>query len=264
MIKKLSFIFFIILIFNFSRANDSFSTKLKLDYKNYYLHNDFQEMGAVFLTGGVMANSNIDQWLRDNYQDEIRYNPNYDSDKIDDTSAFFKIFGEGKILIPVAVGAKLLGSYSGVESVEKWGDNVTRAYLLGAPSLLLMQRVTGGSRPDEVSSDKSSYWNFFHDDNGVSGHAFMGTVPFLVAANMTEDKYVKSGLYLASTLTAVSRVNDDKHFVSQAILGWYLAYSSVNSIFKTNKQSANSENNLTILPIVNDDNNAGLLVSYKF
>ncbi len=65
------------------------------------------------------------------------------------------------------------------------GVYASRAYLVGAPAMLLMQNVTGGSRPEEM--DHGSKWDPFHDDNGVSGHAFMGAVPFLTLANMYDD-----------------------------------------------------------------------------
>jgi hypothetical protein len=86
--------------------------------------------------------------------------------------------------------------------------------------------VTGGSRP----SEGESYWRPFNGDNGVSGHAFLGGVPFLTAARMTDDPYIKGALYFFSALPALSRINDDKHYASQAFLGWYLAWLSVRAV----------------------------------
>lgn len=236
--------------------------KIKLDYKNYYVLGDYKEAGTAFLVGGIMANSPIDQWIRDNYQTKIRNNTEYGTDEINEQSLVDKTFGEGKIMIPVVLGAKFLGDLTNSKNIEEWGDNATRAYLVGVPSLLLLQRVTGGSRPAELNSDETSNWKFFNDDNGVSGHSYMGSVPFLVAANMSDDKFTRGFFYFASTLTGLSRINDDAHFASQAFLGWYLAYASVKSVFKTNGEIEKNKNELNIIPIINEDS-YGLGISFK-
>jgi len=66
----------------------------------------------------------------------------------------------------------------------------------------------------------------------VSGHAFVGAVPFLTLAKMAENqKPLQVLAYALSVLTAWSRVNDNAHYTSQAILGWYMAYESVDAVF---------------------------------
>ena len=69
----------------------------------------------------------------------------------------------------------------------EWGEKSFRTILLGGPVLLVSQRLTGGHRPEEDGSE----WNFSLDSNGVSGHAFMGAIPFLTAAHMTDNRYLK-------------------------------------------------------------------------
>jgi hypothetical protein len=54
--------------------------------------------------------------------------------------------------------------------------------VVGAPPLYVMQQVTGSSRPGEGSA--GSHWHFLNDNNGVSGHAFIGAVPFLAASGI--------------------------------------------------------------------------------
>ena len=110
----------------------------------------------------------------------------------------------------------------------------TRAYLVGAPPVLFMQSCLGGSRPGE--RDDASFWRPFDDDNGASGHAFVGAVPFLTAARMTEDRRVKACWYALSVLPAWSRaVNDDSHYLSQVGLGWWMAYLACESVDRTEK-----------------------------
>ncbi len=47
---------------------------------------------------------------------------------------------------------------------------------------------------------------------------------------MTESRAARAFLYLGSAGTAWSRVNDDAHYLSQAILGWYMAYLACRSV----------------------------------
>src|SRR5204862_2978155 len=102
-------------------------------------------------------------------------------------------------------------------------------------AMLLMQRVTGGSRPGE--NPWGSHWNFFKDSNGVSGDAFIGGVAFITAAKMSDNLFLKTGFYALSVMPALGRVNDDAHYTSQAFLGYFLAYMACSAVDLTNFQS---------------------------
>jgi hypothetical protein len=52
----------------------------------------------------------------------------------------------------------------------------------------------------------------------------------LTAAKMTDNPFLKYPLYVGSTLTGLSRINDNKHYFSQAVLGWWIAFLAVNSV----------------------------------
>lgn len=70
-----------------------------------------------------------------------------------------------------------------------------------------------------------------NDSNGVDRHAFIDSVPFLTIAYINNNNaLIKYSAYIASTLAAVSRINDNQHYLPQAILGWYLGWKSVDSI----------------------------------
>jgi hypothetical protein len=50
---------------------------------------------------------------------------------------------------------------------------------------------------------------------------------------MTENLAARAFLYVGSACTAWSRVNDDAHYLSQVILGWYMAYLACRSVEAT-------------------------------
>jgi len=218
-------------------------TMVKSDYTNFYGESNLQSLALAFSVGAVGANSSWDQNVQNWYQ------RNWRNSFTDELSTVFKFWGEGDYLVPLSV---MMGSLNllhleseFINSLALWGERNARAYLVGAPFVLLMQRITGGSRPSET--DGSSQWDFFADENGVSGHAFMGAVPFLTIAEMnSENKIVYWTSSLLSTLPALSRLNDNKHYFSQAFLGWFMAKQAVQVVSNTAKE----EPKLTLIPFI--------------
>jgi hypothetical protein len=88
----------------------------------------------------------------------------------------------------------------------------------------------------------------------VSDHAFIGAVPFITAAKMNENPYIKGALYGLSVLPGLSRINDNKHYFSQVLLGWYLAFLSCNAVEKTNMRK---NTKVAIVPL----SDKGLLIT---
>jgi hypothetical protein len=87
----------------------------------------------------------------------------------------------------------------------------------------------------------------FNDSNGVSGHTFVGAIPFLAAAEMVESPLLKGTLYVCSTFVGFSRMTDDAHYPSQVFLGWYLAWASARAVSATEMHFAGME--VSILPL---------------
>ncbi len=204
------------------------------DYKNFYLDNSsLLLLGAGAGVAGVFANTSLDADIQDFYQDNIRNN------SLDSMSKALKLPGSVFVAVPLLSGVYFI---AGDASFGGWAQKSLRAIITGAPAGLLLQGAAGASRPSEGSSK----WRPFNDNNGLSGHAFIGAVPFITAAKMNENTYLKGLFYGLSVLPGLSRINDNKHFFSQAALGWYLAYLSCNTVAKTEK--AKKTTNLTLLP----------------
>jgi len=225
---------------------------IKQDYSNFYTKSRMVRLGIGFSIGAIIANSSLDQNIRDEYQNKFRNN---DTDNFSKTA---KQFGNGKIMIPLAFATANLDYFYPDSKIARWGFDTSRAYIVGAPALLVMQFTTGGSRPNEKSYN--SQWRPFKDNNGVSGHAFMGAVPFLTISYMYKDNpYIKYSSYIASFATAYSRVNDDRHYFSQALLGWYMAYESVDAVQNGNK----TKDDILFLPYVKNKT-YGIVVAVKY
>ncbi|MGK0297605.1 MAG: membrane-associated phospholipid phosphatase [Gammaproteobacteria bacterium] len=212
------------------------------DYKSLFTRERLTRMGFGFAAGVLFANSNIDHQIQDWYQNDIR------SSGSNDVSDIFKNFGERKYLLPIAVVTAGIKYIKVDSAIGNWGTYSLRAYITGTPALLATQWTTGGSRPGETNH--KSHWRPFKDSNGVSGHSFAGAVPFLTIAKMYENnKLLKYSALAVSTATTWSRINDNAHYFSQAALGWYLAWESVNAVFDSNEKNKN----YSITPVVGAD-----------
>jgi hypothetical protein len=240
--KMVIFIFFfpfLLFLSDFARASNDIHKEdsafiniiydVKSDYKKFYSNDNLMRMGIAYGVGGVMANSSIDENIRDGYQRNLR------SSRSDDAARIAKMFGEGMYMIPLSLLAASSGGIiphqNRLSFIATWGRISARAYLAGGPPTLLMQRFTGASRPGET--DSGSHWKPFNDNNGVSGHAFIGAVPFLTIAHMSKKPFIRYFSYIASTLAGLSRINDDDHYASQAFLGWFMALEATNAVVKT-------------------------------
>lgn len=228
------------------------------DFGYLYNCNNVKNFGLAVMGGAVLANTEMDR----NFQNW--HNKHIQSDTSDEFSKVAKVFGEGAIFIPVITTSAVAYRFSQV----KWGlsdrylgeftDRTTRAYLSGAPTLLTFQLLLGGNRPEHGDS----YWRPFRQDHGVSGHAFLGAVPFMTIAQMADQTCVKGLFYALSGFTAWSRINDDRHYLSQALLGWYLAYLSVRAVSQTEASCALPQG-LTLFPVcVYDSVGVGLYYQY--
>lgn len=213
------------------------------DQKNFYSWESIKKLAIGFGIAAVIANTQADREFHEVYQDDIR------SSGTDSFSNMTKKFGEGSMTIPIYAGAAIAGDllfYEQIPLVGEWGNRSLRTTGVGFPLMLLMQRVTGAERPE---NDSSSKWTPWKNDHGVSGHAFMGAIPFISAAKMTDQPLLKAGLYIGSTLTGWSRINSDSHFISQAALGWWMAYLAASAVDATNLDTPD----FTLSPVIIGD-----------
>ncbi|MFM8735259.1 MAG: phosphatase PAP2 family protein [Pirellulales bacterium] len=214
------------------------------DYRNFYSCESLVCVSAAFGAGALMANTGFDDTMQTAWQQGVEPTT---------LGTFFsgcKDIGEGRYALPVfglaaASGLVFEGNPFG-DAVGEWGARSLRMFVVGAPPLYVLQLATGAGRP---SDDRGSAWQFFNDNNGVSGHAFVGAIPFLAAADMVESPLLKGTLYVCSTFVGFSRMTDNAHYPSQVFLGWYLAWASSRAVSMTEMRFAGMEVRVVPLPM---------------
>ncbi len=226
-----------------------------LDYEQFYSCQYLGLLGIGLGTAAVMANTEID----DNFQGwHDRQVLSRGSNRF---SKEMKKFGEGDLMLPIFAGATLLGPLlrpvPGGELVGQWGSRCLRSAAVGGPPLLALQWTLGGSRPSE--EPHVSHWDPWNDNNGVSGHAFIGAIAFVNAAKMTDRMELKLALYTFSVLPAWSRINDQRHYLSQAALGWWMAYLAASAVDETER----FKRDFAVMPLATGDG-LGMAIAYRW
>ena len=226
--------------------------KYKESLKSFYQWDTALNFSVSLGLGAALANTSCDGNFGNWYQDNAR------SSGTDDWGRIFKTFGEGNYMIPAyfvtSFAYRYLDEYWELDAgcgknFGEWASRSSRAILVGFPPLLLGQSMIGASRPGERSC--GSQWRLFDDDNGISGHAFIGAIPFITAAQMTDRIWLKSLFYFGSTLTCWSRINGNEHYLSQVLISWYLAYLSCRAVARA--ENPNLGRGITVFPLITTD-----------
>lgn len=229
------------------------------DMSRFYRRRRAMRFGGVLAGAGVLANTDGDEEVQDWYREDVR------SPSGDEWAADLERLGRMETVgLPLLAGGLLVGlaPKEGAAPPLRWLRRTARAYVVGTPSLLYLQPLTGGNRPAEgLGSD----WQPFVGQNGVSGHAFVGAVPFLTLARQTDRWWLRVLAVVASTAGGWAQFHTDQHYLSQFALGWWLAWEATDAIAESDARLVGDEGEprVAILPVA-AEGGGGVLVSLRF
>ena len=232
----------------------SFAT-IAADHGAFYDQGSLLGLGAGIGLAALSANSQLD---RDIYEDVL---PEWRTKRVDSFRDSVLWLGEGTIMLPTFGAAALLAPMLGSDDVGTWGERSLRAALVGAPPMLALQRLTGAGRPDDPANTHSSEWQPFDFSNGVSGHAFMGAIPFLTAARMQDDPWLDGLLYIASATVPAARLQGSRHYFSQVVLGWWIGFLATGAV--DDAAASDTAPGMSFVPILGLDE-VGIVVVHRF
>ena len=201
------------------------------DARNFYSWPNIGGLALGIAAAAPLANTHADRSIRDSYQRHVR------SGSLDGLADFTTYAGQLWVLVPLALETSaLLGKaeegYWEDGGWYEWSNRSLRAIALGYPPTVALYGLLGSGRPDR----NDSRWHPFRYFHGVSGHTFLGAVPFLTAAAMTDNLLLQAPLVAGSFATGWARINNDRHYFSQVALGWWIAFLSVRSVGQTQDQ----------------------------
>jgi len=84
-------------------------------------------------------------------------------------------------------------------------------------------------------------------------------VPFWTAAQMTDCVPLEAGFYAMGSLAGIARLQTDSHYLSQVVLGWWIAGLSVAAVDCTEYQKRSWQ----VMPMITDGG-AGMAVMHQW
>lgn len=190
-------------------------------WRRNYGRRAFLKLGIALAGAGLLAYSGADEAIESFHADSVR------GPLSDRLSALVNPFGE-RFWFGSWAAVAVVDAWIRTSSFSRWGRANFEAMVVGLPVLWTLQRGLGANRPS--SDDPSPRWRPLKADNAASGHAFIAAVPWLTLARRHHWLPVRSGARAASVLTGWSRLNDRKHYPSQILLGWTIAWNAVTAV----------------------------------
>lgn len=202
-------------------------------YRRHLSRRNFLRLGVAVTGTAVLAYSGADEAVEEWHTREVK------GDTSNRFASFFHDFGE-RYWFGVWAALALIDGLVGRSPLSQWGRRSSEAMVLGLPVLWTAQRGLGAARPkDETHGPR---FKPLADDNTASGHTFISAVPLLVAARMVDPNALKALAYALSPWTGWSRMNDRKHYLSQVLFGYGIAWTAVETVFEVSEESASGSN----------------------
>ncbi|MFY9345359.1 MAG: phosphatase PAP2 family protein [Planctomycetota bacterium] len=229
---------------------------VRTDHVAFYDTDTMLGLGAGIGLAALSAETQLD---RDIYEDVL---PEWRTDEVRELRDTVLPAGEGALVLPLLAATALVAPRLGAEAPGEWAERSLRAIVVGAPPMLALQRLIGAGRPDDPNNTTSSEWEPFEHTNGVSGHAFIGSVPLLTVARMQDDPWIDGVCYVGSTLVAAARLQGSRHYFSQVALGWWIGWLATGAVDDA-ELGRTSTSSTSFLPYVSGDE-VGFLVEHRF
>jgi membrane-associated phospholipid phosphatase len=161
--------------------------------------------------GVVALASTVDEQTRDELQ------AHRTSGK-DDVAGVFRQMGEPEIYGTIGLGTLAVGVISGNDRITRAGGRISSGLLIAAATTTFLKEAVGRGRPSHFK-DQYRFRPISGRDSWPSGHA---TMAFALAASVSDEirsTPVTITLYSAATLTGWSRMNDNRHWLSDVLAG---------------------------------------------
>lgn len=170
----------------------------------------WEALAVVGLTGGAMM---IDQRVRHVLKRKPKQLPGLLIRSGD-------LLGNVRYVGPTLLAGTLSGASLGYDGLEGVSWRALESTALGAAVTLVLKSAVGRRRPDVAPNTPFSFRPLsFKGNSFPSGHT---TIAFALATSLaseTKDHWSDALFYAGGMLTAFARINDDKHWLSDTIVG---------------------------------------------
>jgi membrane-associated phospholipid phosphatase len=176
--------------------------------------------GAAVL-GGVSALMLLDGSV----QHAVQSHRTGSADRVAET---VRHFGQPEVYGTVTAGLLIAGSLSHNARLTRMGTHVAGALAVAAGASNGIKLVTGRSRPDNpgLDGDSDDFGLFSGRTSWPSGHTAMAFAFATALGDELHEPVARYGLLAAATAVGWSRINDNRHWLSDVAAGAVLGIAS--------------------------------------
>lgn len=170
-------------------------------------------IGAVSL-----ADRRVDNWIQD-----------HRSARSNAVARAFRYGGEPELVFGIPAGILAAGFISGNKNLQRSGGRVVATVITAGITTAAIKVLVGRIRPD-VTDDPYTFKPFTQNDAFPSGHA---TMAFALATSLSAEidrPWATAVLFAGASGTAWSRLNDQKHWLSDVLAGATVGITTGNVI----------------------------------
>ncbi|MFT5315853.1 MAG: hypothetical protein ACI9UK_001687, partial [Candidatus Krumholzibacteriia bacterium] len=187
-------------------------------WRRNYGRRSFFRLGGATVLAGILAYSGADELAENHHAQKLR------SHRTDAVAEVVKFFGE-RFWVTTWFILAAFDAWWQSGPLTRWARSNFEAMVVGLPTLWILQRGLGANRPS--SDEGNPRWRPMAAANSASGHTFLAAVPWLNLAARCGHRPTAVISRVASWATGWSRLNDRKHYLSQIVLGWTIAWNAV-------------------------------------
>lgn len=162
----------------------------------------------------TLADRGLNAWIQD-----------HRSPSGDDVARVFKNGGEPVVTFGIGGGILAAGVISDRPALRRRGGRVLLSLVAAGLTTTAIKKVTGRLRPAETP-DPFIFKPFSSHDAFPSGHA---TMAFALATSLSDEihnRWASAALYAFATGTAWSRMNDERHWLSDVLAGAAVGFTA--------------------------------------
>ena len=165
----------------------------------------------VLVVGAIATASLADGAVNDWVQD--RRTPHSD-----DLARIFRYGGEPEVTFGISGGILVAGTIAGNPELQRSGGRVLLSIVAAGLATSAIKVGAGRYRPAETDNPYV-FKPFSGHDSFPSGHATMAFALATSLSNEIKNGWVSAALYTFATGTAWSRLNDERHWLSDVLAG---------------------------------------------